>query len=248
MNIKFIKGWSADSDDSSKIGKLDTLDLALCGQGRPEGNAAGLVPVQLPSGVVVTPVVTVTSSTSTTKRNSRSAVIKVAIPYTALTKDEGGNTVVDPTRSGADLSLHIVLALPASAVKDLKGANGSTSSQSAEAQVALVHYLLSALVGQQFGSEPRYEVNDESGDATLVADVAAQPNVGGYNSALDVDATVQPPLPSGNVGGFGGAGFDLQLVKIRKDLNSALGRIANGLPALSCADIPAYAVSRRTML
>lgn len=52
MNIKFINGWTADDGN---IGSLDTIDLALCGQGRPEGSAAGLVPVQLASGVVVTP-------------------------------------------------------------------------------------------------------------------------------------------------------------------------------------------------
>lgn len=241
MNIQFIKGWEVD--DYGAIESLNTLDLALCGQGRPEGNAAGLVPVKLASGVVVTPVVTVTSSTSTTRRNSRSAVIKVAIPYTALTKDPNGNLVADPTRSGADLSMHIVLALPAAAVKDIKGTNGAESKQSAEAQVALVHYLLEALIGQQFGSVPTYRVENNAG--TMDGLVAAQPKIGGDPTAESYDASAYAPSPTNEVGGYAGAGFDLTGVKVHMDLNSALSRIANGLPALSCADVPAYAGARR---
>lgn len=243
MNIKFITGWTSSED---RIVSMNTIDLALCGQGKPEGNAAGLVPIQLASGVVVTPVVTVTSSTSTTKRNSRSAVIKVAIPYTALTKDAEGHTVADPTRSGADLSLHIVLALPASAVKDIKGTNGATSKQAAEAQVALLHYLLSALIGEQLGSLPSYMAAFGETDGNMVASIAPRPTIGGSGTARAIDTDVVGVLPANNIGGYAGAGFDLTGVKVQRDLNSVLGRIASGLPALSCADIPVYSGIRRS--
>lgn len=232
MKLKFLHGFSEDSD--AKVTSVDTYDLDLCGQGRAEGNASGLMPVKLPGGVVVTPMVTVTSATSTTKRSSRSAVIKVSMPYSAVTTDDGGNVVPDPNRSGADISIHLVVALPAAATKDIQGLNGTYAKYGAESQTALLYTILRTVIGSQFGGTPVIQQN-ESASPTFITTSAAfsAPQVGAQSPSPDANSAI---IAAPTVGGYVGTGFDVSSFRLPQRLDSFLARVANGLPMLSCGD------------
>lgn len=232
MKIRYTTGWTVSE---GMVSAIETKELSLCGQGRPEGSAAGMIPVKLaPGPVIVTPLVTITTNTSTTKRGSRSAVVKVSMPYTALRVTADGNLEVDPNRSGGEVSVHTVIALPAAAVKDIQGVNGGAQKSAAEAQVAIVYYLLQTLLGGQLGSTPWLDITDaklETRGSIPHIVVGEEP----FAELTSHDAV--PPVVSNIAGYTGEAGFDVTNFKLANGLNSALIRVANNLPILSCGDI-----------
>ena len=234
MNIRFIIGNSFN--DNIKVAAVNEKVLPLCGQGRPEGQAEGLMPLKLASGVVVTPRVTVFTSTSTNRRGAVSAVIKVSMPYTALKLSDDGSAIAgtDAARSGAELAMHTVITLPAAAVADLAGANGATMTTNAERQVAVVARLLSALLVQRlldpgFASEGvggyvpgnnRHLINDEIG---------GNPDLVLPTSSL---------APVDDIAGFAGnVGFDVTGYSVPRDLSEVLSRVVTKQAPLGCSDI-----------
>lgn len=206
-----------------------TKSLDLCGQGRPEGSADGLVPLKLTKDVTVTPRVTVYTSTSTTRSKAISAVVKVSIPYTALKLSEDGQAVagVDPSRSGAEFSIHTVVALPAAMRADLNGANGNTMQLNALRQLLVLTTLHSALVSDRF----------QNPGPTVAVDGA-----GGYSKAdhfermLKGGTSVHMAISPSDL--LGSTGFDVSSVTPDSlALNEPLNRMIAGMSPLGCGDV-----------
>lgn len=213
-----------------------TKSLDLCGQGRPEGTADGLVPVKLTQNVTVTPRVTVYTSTSTTRSKAISAVVKVSMPYTALKLSEDGSTVVgvDPSRSGADFSIHTVVALPAAMRADLMGANGNAMQLNALRQLLVLTVLHSALVSDRF---------QNPGPVTAVNGAGGYALANHYERLLGsgLSATYKSIAPSDLLGS---TGFDVSSVTPDSlALNEPLNRMIAGMPPLGCGDVARAALA-----
>lgn len=242
MNIRFIIGNTVDSDDYS-VTEVNEKVLPLCGQGRPEGQAEGLMPLKLANGVVVTPKVTVYTSTSTNRKGAVSAVVKVSIPYTALKLSDDGSAIAgsDAARSGAELSMHTVITLPSAAVADLKGANGTTMQANAERQVAVVVRLLTALLLQRM-VDPGFTEN-EGGSLQPTATRKVVQSTIGASSAQRVIAS-SSLIPTDQITGFAGnVGFDVTSYSMPRSLSEILSRIVAKQAPIGCSDIVAESIA-----
>jgi hypothetical protein len=221
MKIKFITSVGGTSTPAT----IETLDL--CGQGLPEGNATGLLPIKLPGDVIMTPQLQVTSGTTKSRRGVTSAVLKVSLPYTALARDTTGEHVVaDPKGSNGYVSMHVVLALPQSAVRDLKSSD-STINQAAYAQIAAVSQILRTLLSQGLM------------ERTGVVDAVLAGSVDMTTDAVDAGAHVEvkraKPI---HFSTQGSVGLDLTSVgPVPANLDNLVTRVASGLPPLSCGDV-----------
>lgn len=203
--------------------------LDLCGQGRPEGSADGLVPLKLTKDVTVTPRVTVYTSTSTTRSKAISAVVKVSMPYTALKLSEDGLTVVgvDPSRSGAEFSIHTVVALPAAMRADLMGANGNAMQLNALRQLLVLTVLHSSLVSDRF---------QNPGPAVAVDGAGGFSAADHYERVLGGTSTLFKTIAPGDL--LGSTGFDVSNVTPDSlALNEPLNRMIAGMPPLGCGDV-----------
>lgn len=234
MNIKFIIGQNVSGDAP------DVKVLPLCGQGRPEGQAEGLMPLKLAPGVVVTPRVTVYTSTSTNRKGAVSAVVKVSIPYSALKLSDDGSAIAgtDAARSGGELAMHTVITLPAAAVSDLQGANGTTMNANAERQVAVVARLLTALLGRRL-LDPGFTADDGAGVVEPTTDrFEVDPATGGFSTIQ-----YQSLVPVDSIDGFSGnVGFDVTGYGMGRSLTEILSRIVSKQAPLGCSDViaPSY--------
>lgn len=207
-----------------------TKSLDLCGQGRPEGSADGLVPLKLTQDVTVTPRVTVYTSTSTTRSKAISAVVKVSMPYTALKLSEDGLNVVgvDPSRSGAEFSIHTVVALPAAMRADLMGANGNTMQLNALRQLLVLAVLHSSLVSDRFQNPGPAIAVDGAGGFGATDHYERKP----YGGSSVPFKTIAP----GDL--LGSTGFDVSSVTPDSlALNEPLNRMIAGMPPLGCGDV-----------
>lgn len=218
-------------------GALQFADLSLCGQGRPEGSAEGLIGLKLTtSNVRVTPRIVVTSATSTSKRGVRSAVIKVSMPYTAFTRDENNAIIVDPKRSTGEVSMHIVINLPASAVGDLRSTDGTANANPAYSQVVVISQILRALISK--GLLERGSMTEVSQDEEHML-VGPMLSLGNPDRPDDVGYTHALAVPATDSNGD----FVFDATKITReafsDLANTIVRIANGLPPLGCSDVKA---------
>ena len=244
MKIKFTTA----NDGTAYVRTLD-----LCGQGLPEGNAEGLMPIvfeynQSSTGMFdpvtfakVTPKVTVKSSTTVNKRGGTSSVVKVSMPYTAFRMDsESSGTAipaVDQARSGGELSAHIVLALPPALVNDLNGQD-AVSSLGIQ-QIDVVCFLLQTLAqellpgkfesGQLTDSSYRWKepVRTSAGTRQISA---LQPSEG----------QVSEEFPAGQLG-FRILSQDGTLADAH-EWDGLIRRISRKMPPLSCGDIDAKAI------
>lgn len=241
MNIKFI---TMNQAPGGVVEAVESMVLPLCGQGLPEGQAVGLMPIKLAPGVVVTPKVTVYSSTSTNRRGAVSAVIKVSIPYTALKLNDGGDAVVgtDAARSGAELSMHTVITIPAAGVSDLQGANGSLLTSAAERLAAVVVRLHSALLGERF-SDPGFAMAANTHeDGNVDPGLEPAPHIWRVGDTIGGPAVVETSgrslVPSQAIDGFvGNTGFDVTSYSAGRDLSEILSRIVQKQAPLGCSDI-----------
>lgn len=207
-----------------------TKSLDLCGQGRPEGSADGLVPLKLTPDVTVTPRVTVYTSTSTTRSKAISAVVKVSMPYTALKLSEDGKAVTgaDPSRSGAEFSIHTVVALPAAMRADLMGANGNAMQLNALRQLLVLSVLHSSLVSDRF-QNPGPTVAAGGGGSFSVTDHYERVLTGG-------SSTLHKTIAPGDL--LGSTGFDVSaMTPDPLALNEPLNRMIAGMPPLGCGDV-----------
>lgn len=239
MNIRFIIG---NKFANGIVSAVNEKVLPLCGQGRPEGQAEGLMPLKLAAGVVVTPRVTVYTSTSTNRKGAVSAVIKVSIPYTALKLSDDGSAIAgtDAARSGAELAMHTVINLPAAAIADLAGANGTTMTANAEKQVAVVVRLLSALLSQRL-IDTGYAATSSSGREPITARNYVNDKVGG---APLVASTTSSLVPTDNIDGFAGnVGFDVTGYSVPRDLSEVLSRVVAKQAPLGCSDVKVPSVA-----
>lgn len=238
MNIRFIIG---NTLEGSTVSAVDEKVLPLCGQGRPEGQAEGLMPLKLTSGVVVTPKVTVFTSTSTNRKGAVSAVIKVSIPYTALKLSDDGTAVAgtDAARSGAELAMHTVITLPASAVADLAGANGTIMTANAEKQVAVVVRLLSALLSQRL-IDPGFAKPTATGFGPSDTRPILSDEIGGSANKNLPNSSLAPT--DGIAGFVGNVGFDVTGYSVPRDLSEVLSRVVAKQAPLGCSDVKVHSV------
>lgn len=240
MKIKFITG-SEQTDEGAMQALVKTLDL--CGQGKPEGQAEGLMPLKLASNVTVTPRVTVYSNTSVNKRGATSAVIKVSIPYTALklTDDGTGVAGADANRSGGELSMHMVLALPAACAADVRGVNGDACRNAAEGQVGVIARLLSALMGPRLLDEGRALA------VSLAEGNVWQPSTQKLFIESDGGVGAEPSgslIPKDDIAGYAGyVGFDVTGYHMSRKLDEPLTRMVAKMPPLGCSGVDAKSVT-----
>lgn len=231
--------------------------LTLCGQGKAEGSFTGTVPVALKLTDSLTATsektVSVSSSTKTNRRGVRSGVIKVTMPYSALMPDGNGGYTSDPSRSGAEISVHIVVALPGNLCADLRGSD-DVIQRNARLQAAAVAFLLSSVCQGLVNTPVVYEdVMQETHlykvaptspiadtDCALVAKSAVEGSAGlyGVSGGFEVAGAgygTNGTLKFGNDADFGG--YDLA-----KGARALLGRIARNLPAIDgCEDVQTVA-------
>jgi hypothetical protein len=222
--------------------------LTLCGQGKDEGNFVGTVPMTLVPKVGLTKnsmkLLKVSSSTSTNKRGVRSGVVKVTIPYEALIADGNGGYVPDPSRSGAELSVHMVIALPATAATDLRSTD-DVIKEYARLQIGALGFLLGILM-QGFVATP---IVSKDGDD--VETLAVSPTATLRDGAADLHI---PYATSDENAGIVSLGMGYQPTQADYQVNGGikatfagqfpaavgalLDRIARSLPALAgCEDI-----------
>lgn len=242
MNIKFITRNRVGGSDGH-VTEVDCKVLPLCGQGRPEGSAEGLMPLKLANGVVVTPKVTVYSNTSTNRKGAVNAVIKVSIPYTHPLLSENGQSIVgvDAAKSGGALSMHTVVELPAQAVKALSGALGKPMAAAGLGQVAVVARLLGALTGERLW-KGGYSTGNPATDGQSIdwESAGSAPRMRERVGENPTDSTPQDKtlVPTDKISGFtGDVGFDISGYNGDRTLNETISRIIQKLPALGCSDI-----------
>lgn len=215
--------------------------LSFCGQGRDEGSFTGTVPVTLKhTGVYTTKTVektvSITSSTTTNRRGVRSGVVKVTMPFHALIADGNGGFTLDSARSGAEMSMHVVLALPASAASDMRSGDAAIKDF-AEQQVAVLAFILSSLM-QGLLTNP---VVKTSGGAQVDATYSAGPVSVQDPSMAQVSDT---EVLQGKKGGVrilesqygANAGIEADSA-LNVDARNLINRIARSLPALSCENV-----------
>lgn len=239
MKIKFPD----NSDGSQAV-------VTLCGQGKDEGNFVGTVPMTFTPAAGMTRtgerLVKVSSSTSINRRGVRSGVVKVTMPYEALLPDGNGGYVPDPSRSGAEISVHLVVALPATAATDIRSSDAKVGDY-AQLQIAAVAHLLGVLL-QGLIATPLVQNSWADGKEQL-STALALPTA----TKADPDANVIDLFSAGeSLIGLGGIGFaptadayqvngGLQGVfngTPPKAVSRLIQRIARSLPALAgCEDI-----------
>lgn len=97
---------------------------------------------------VTTSVISLTGTSEETSKGVRRVLVKVEVPYCSLQQSccgsESGTYAVDASKSGAPITMHIVLTVPKQAVTDLQG---STESRNGVLQrVAFLQHTLESLI------------------------------------------------------------------------------------------------------
>lgn len=92
-------------------------------------------------------VLTIVGTSETTSKGLRRVLIKVELPYASFAAcgcgDDQASHQLDAAKSGASISLHMVLTLPAQAVTDLQG--DTTQVKSVVNQIAILRTIMASL-------------------------------------------------------------------------------------------------------
>lgn len=254
MNIKFTESVKGDPSGITGVvqGSLD-----LCGQGRSRGEGDIVLPIRLESQsgeeTIIAPLVSVKTGTTRNKRGTTSALLRVAMPYTAFretqsyvtdssgTKSIKTQLVQDATRSGGELSVHTVIAMPAAMVADI-AKTGSTAGanlirEAAQKQLIAAAMLLRSITGETLSPELQPLAATATGfsPATASNTGTVPGTVVGGQAIVDAKAP-EAGYYTVNVSGYG-PGIDMSKTAQQVHLDDALGRIIRGQPALACKDI-----------
>lgn len=153
-----MKVQVANSSKASEASGFAGLCEELEFNRRSDGTMQALVPLQLPNSgasgdtrtFIATVPITLTGETTQSAKNRTRVLLKAALPYTAISPDVADDSVVanqfNSSRSGGEVSAHIVVSVPAAMAQDLNGNNGSTCQRGASAQLTVVLNLLLALL------------------------------------------------------------------------------------------------------
>nr|UJQ85153.1 MAG: hypothetical protein 2 [Leviviridae sp.] len=97
---------------------------------------------------VNTSVLSISGSSEETSKGVRRVMVKVEVPYCSLQHtccgSESGTYAVDASKSGAPITMHIVLTVPKQAINDLQGPAETRSG--VLQRVALLQYLLESVI------------------------------------------------------------------------------------------------------
>lgn len=254
MNIKFTEGITTAA---GKVVGVAQSSLDLCGQGRSRGEGDIVLPIRLTNKdgeeAIIAPLVNVKTATTRNKRGTTSALLRVAMPYAAFREtqsyvaDTSGTKVIrnqlvqDATRSGGELSMHLVIAMPAAMIADIAKTGGTEGAnlirESAQKQLIAVAMLLRSIAGETLSPNLQALVSTATGFAPATKESAGMvPNtmIGG-EPIKDADAP-EVGYYTANISGYG-PGIDMSKTTQRVHLDDALGRIVRGQPALSCKDV-----------
>lgn len=159
MKFKQIT-WALDAEDSEQVKPASTTETTLTGT---EGAESGVEQVAFSkSGLFDTPsyaapvsvATKVISATTIAKGGTRRIMVRIDIPYQALSPDGTVSSLAQgfsPQRSGATISAHVVLTVPREAVQDLNGTNGSAVCHVAEAQLGFLIARLRNILDASYG-------------------------------------------------------------------------------------------------
>lgn len=264
MNIKFTQSAVVPKNGNVTQANVGTIEFCSMGNNRGEGDQ--VIPMKL-GNAIISPLVTVKSATTRNKRGTTSALIKVSMPYTAFgakksyveNGDSGTQTikstlVQDPSRSGGEVSLHIVVAIPSAMTADLNRADDGTGDakllrDAAYQQLKALGLILSCFSCPEILPGPVLAAKTSTEEAnmytasldnfTLLKKLSPDIAVGFAGSKVEVDV-VPNGRPSfdakitGEDGSDYGAGINASRVTAPVLVHNALGRIVRGQPALAC--------------
>lgn len=259
MNIKFTEEITGDERGTVSSVKQGTLDL--CGQGRSRGEADIVLPIQLSGNtgagtgpnLMVAPLVSVKTATTRNKKGTTSALIRVAMPYSAFRETQSyitgtdGTKVIkselsqDASRSGGEFSMHLVVAMPSAMTTDLAKTGGASGAHSirraAQEQLVALAMLLRSIAGTTLSPDVQQLVL--SGTQFVVRSnetTGIRPNTGVGGSVTVSREKPEEGFFAADIQGYG-PGIDMSKTTQRVHLDDAFGRILRGQPALSCKDI-----------
>lgn len=260
MNIKFTERMEAGSSGTITSVKQGSLDL--CGQGRSRGEADIVLPIQLSGNTgagagskpMIAPLVSVKTATTRNKKGTTSALLRVAMPYTAFREvqsyvaDKDGTKVIkselnqDASRSGGEFSMHLVVAMPSAMTTDLAKTGGTDSAHSirraAQEQLVALAMLLRSIAGKTLSPDVQQLVpNGTSGfNPRTVTDPGTKPGDGVGKELYIAREKPEEGFFAADIQGYG-PGIDMSQTQQQVHLDDAFGRILRGQPALSCKDI-----------
>lgn len=215
-----MKVHVANSSKTSDAAGLSELCEELEFSRRPDGTMQALVPLKLPNSgaagdtrtFIATVPITLTGETTQSAKNRTRVLLKAALPYTAISPDVADDSVVanqfNSSRSGGEVSAHIVVSVPAAMAQDLNGNNGSTCQRGASAHLTVVLNMLLALL----------RANGTARIAEL--DAKQEGNKFAYNYASPELSSADPAVP-GKFVSSGAWKVDPQAVKTLAPLVSA---------------------------
>lgn len=161
MKFKQIT-WEVNAQDSGRVDPAETTETTLTGT---EGAESGVEQVAFSKGGLldnvnfaapVSVATKVISATTIAKGGTRRIMVRIDIPYQALSPDGTVSSLAQgfsPQRSGATISAHVVLTVPREAVQDLNGTNGSAVCHVAEAQLGFLISRLRAIMDASYGTD-----------------------------------------------------------------------------------------------
>lgn len=129
--------------------------------------------------------VTISGRTELTAKSVRRVLIKVEMPYASIGIDANGLPSVDRAKSGAMMSAHLVVTLPAQAYKDLSGS--ATTRSAVLSQAAILKGFLEKLIATPAASFPPGDVDTVYTvpfDAGSFGSTTSGPEGGDIKSAL----------------------------------------------------------------
>lgn len=131
----FSGGYVVDLPWNQATGNYQGLLSRFIGNVAP-GEAVG--------GTTVSTPVVVTSNVETTSAGTRRVLVKIDLPYVAVKTAADGTVTYDKDNSGSNVSLHVVLSVPAVMTSDLQG--NSDIAGNAAAHIAILLSILGSLM------------------------------------------------------------------------------------------------------
>ena len=244
MKISQIKSL-VNGDNGYSVKETDAIEFSAL----HDGSFKALVPLRLPnsgasgdSRVFTTAVpVVIASETNRNAKGRQRLMMKVTLPYQALNPDVENTSMVanlfDSSRSGGEITAHIVLSVAKAAAEDLRGVRGSTIQRCAGAQILAAIKTLVLLCGPEIVSSGFATIDTTGG---LLDGVKPIPDVSSVSSvqvqsgepvlADKASKEAGRPLPISPIEGFGMNGLDLSgLTDLGSLLKSPVVRGLNGL-------------------
>lgn len=259
MKLKFTENTAYANN---KVVSANQGSLDLCGQGRSRGEGDVVLPILLREAqsneqgdTIIAPLVSIKTATTRNKKGTTSALLRVAMPYTAfrdtksyVTGSDGtqviaSDLVQDATRSGGELSMHLVIAIPSAMAADLAKTGGAASAdlirEAAQKQLVAVAMLLRAIAGTTLSPDLQLLTQNAASTGFFPVTRTLPGKVPG--TTVGGAAAIPAQIPeqgffTTDVGEYG-PGINMSDTHQRVHLDDALGRIVRGQPALACADI-----------